>query len=709
MYVWKATTVALACTSLWLGWPEATEPRRAPIRQALQPWVAEAEPDVPEMEISEDIDVIASMRRGDIELAERSILDARPRVSRAAIETLFRAGASEVLVSALTEDAPSWRTERITRALGWIGDDLSVRTLCEMLGDDERMQHERVVIVDALGTTASAAALPTLRRFVEDGSDRQSLDRALAAVAYLAMPEADRLLREWAGRPGALGTLALARLDPESHEARGILRAALEGRDEGRASSAAWATFGSTALRDELLECARSRRDEARNACISALAERGEPALASMIANDQNPMYLALDLGDTEAGREVLRELADSERGEARISALVGLAQHDDRARGELIAAATDLAVAHRVDLGGELLTMGIAEGADILVDAVLSGASRETRAEAFRALASDESGIDALRSLARNGEGTLGEQARTALLSRGSIDDSDVDLLERALEDGNTDVLARLSGELPPRAERVLMDYVDDPEARRGVISLLARQLPVAQALRLAGDDVSLQTMVLQSSSSDEDPAFDAALRRIGETQGLRYLAQRLGNHDAARERLVAALDDGNEEERLVALRHVGNDVEPERLQPFLRDRDPEVRATALEHLQNQGGEAATRAGLGGVRDADPDIRAMSIRGLRSSPDPRARQALIDAMHDPDEDVAIEAASAVIETVGGEAVYDAVELAFDPRVSEDLRRRLAGMVMNAGYELDEDTAARIYETAGRVIQLDEF
>ena len=223
--LWKATTLVFACSTVWLSWPseEAVNVRRFPERHAS---VEVDEPGESSL-VSAEIDTMAAMRGGEVELAERMLDDPRPRVSRAAVETLLRAGASDALANAISDEIPVWRLRRIVGALGWIGDRTAVHALSALL-DQEFLPIHRYEIADALGTTTNPAALPALRRYVEESLFfHDGLHRALAAVAYLGTPEADRQLIDWARRSDHIGTAALARLDPLCPECLELLREAL--------------------------------------------------------------------------------------------------------------------------------------------------------------------------------------------------------------------------------------------------------------------------------------------------------------------------------------------------------------------------------------------------------------------------------------------------------------------------------------------------
>ena len=710
MHIWKATTLAFACTSMWLGWPESTAVRR-PVGPQTDPWVGEvAEPEDLELEVSEDVDVIAAMRAGEIELAERLLTDPRPRVSRAAIEALLRVGASDTLLRGLGDEAPWWRNDRIVQALGWIGDERSVRALSAMLEEPDGSAVSQETIVDALGTTASPQALPALRRFVESEPMAQPLDRALAAVAYLAIPQADALLREWASRPGLLGQYALGRLDPASSESQRILRDALTGPDATRAAAAANALRGSEhVLHDALVECA-SRTDD--GTCMQILAERGEVEFVAAALADR-PGFDLYPLAETEAGRAVLTRLAETDDFETRLGAFAALAGHDEGARAELVAMGQEIGANGRVMLGRHLLDSGHHEGTDLIVGAILDDCPAEVRRQALHILMyGGELGVAGLRDLAR-ADGEVGRHARAALLSRGRLDETDLDVLRRVLEAGDGYLVARLTS-VPPSAERLLMDHVDDPATGTAALGLLSRQLPVDQALRLAGDDLQRRVRVIESSSEDS-PALDDVVRELAREQGLAAAVQQLGHRPATQRVLRDALESRDPEERRVAISHA--ELDDDQLSAYLNDRDPRVREAALGRVVSRGGTSSLDVALRAARDADPGVRARALDALHGAFDPEAIQAQLAAMDDEDDEVALAAVRRVMSSIGGDAIDGAVRRALDPGVRLERREQIAELVLASSDLLDEQTRAALSALGAlepefgteRVIQLDEL
>lgn len=707
--LWKATTLAFACSTVWLGWPTddaAQNAQRFP-EQRERIEVDETH----ESPVSAEIDAMTAMRGGEVELAERLLNDPRPRVSRAAVETLLRAGASDALADAISDEIPIWRLRRVVGALGWIGDRTAVHALSALL-DEEFLRIHRYEVADALGTTANPAALPALRRYVEKSVYfHDGLHRGLAAVAYLATPEADQQLIDWARRSDHIGTAALARLDPLCAECLELLREALASPDTTRATSAAQALASSGELHDELFECARERRDDARMVCVDVLSQRADPALAELMS-DSDLIYAALQIGDTEAGRAVLRQMAARGETEPRAYALLGLALSDEDAATELVALSAEFAVSDRIEIAEELFERRRPEAAvEIIVDAVTSGTNQTVRENALRALLWDQTGEDALRGLARSGDDAVAEHAARVLLSRGTLTDNDADLLDDALANGHVSILNRVQ-QMGPQVQRRVIGYIDDPDTRGAAMRALARSMPAAEALRLAGGDPELQAIVMSQSRDANDTMMQIG-RRVVDEEGLQQLATQFYGHPVTQELMHEALASSDPSERRLALAHVGSSASTNTLEELARDRDESVRGQAMRHLLDRPGGASIRAAFAGVRDSDPEIRELAVQTLAHTPDRNARQAVLDALHDPEVEVAEQAAASVLNTIGGEAFDEVVAVALS---SHAHRGRLAHLILESDYALDESTRANlesIAETAAprppRVIVLDEI
>lgn len=717
MHVWKATTVVFACTSVWLAWlacAEENEPRR-PIAEAFESF-AEARDEIEVESASSNHDAIAAIRAGEVELAERSLEDPRPRVSRAAVEALFRAGASDVLIDAIHEDAPEWRVRRIVDVLGWIADERSVRTLSSLLDGDDGVHVEAWRLVEALGTTASPAALPALRRYVERANDPGVLDRALAAVAYLAIPEADRALLEWARAPGMLGQHALSRLDPENEAALPLLRAALEEQPSRVYAACQSLSVSDDALHAELTRCI-DRRDDGRVPCFHVLAVRGEVDLVARRLDGRGDLeHVAWGLAKDEEGREVLERLRHSRDYETRRIALTALAERSDSARADLVAMANEGSGATRLQLGIDLLHAGAAEGVELVVDAVLGNATFARHHGALVALANNEEhGVPALRDLARSADGIVAQQARAQLLRRPRLDDADVDVLADALADGDSSIVNQLrADELPTRVRALLESHLDDPETRALSMQILARRIPASEAARLAASDAVLQAVVLHASPHD-DPALDALVQQVArEHRDPAALVDVVGDAPAVQRYLRDSLDEL--EDRDIAFGLVAGQLPSDELESYTRDSDASIRRQALTQLSNRNGPEAARGGLAAIGDSDPAVRVAAIDALASSSDPAATRALIGATRDQDDDVAISAIGTLLNTVGGETLPDIVDLAFDPYYSLQRRQSIATHVLSSSHDIDDATRDALREIAGqtnrrnpRVIVLDEI
>ena len=707
--LWKATTLAFACSTVWLGWPTNDAAQTAPRFPETRASVETDEP--AESPTSAEIDAMTAMRGGEVELAERMLNDPRPRVSRAAVETLLRAGASDALADAISDEIPVWRLRRIVGALGWIGDRTAVQALSTLL-DEEFLRIHRYEVADALGTTANPTALPALRRYVEKSVFfHDGLHRALAAVAYLATPEADQQLIDWARRSDHIGTAALARLDPLCAECLELLRDALASPDAQRATSAAQALASSGELHNELFDCARERRDEARMVCVDVLSRRADPALAELMS-ETDLIYAALQMGDTEAGRAVLRELATNTAMEPRTFALLGLAQSDEDAANELVALSSEFGVAARIDIAEQLMEQRRPEAAvEIIVDTVVSGTTYAVRENALRTLLWDGHGEDALRGLARSGDDAIAEHAAQILLGRGTLTDADADLLDDVIANGDVSILNRVQ-RMTPQVQRRVMAYIDDPNTRGAAMRALARNTSGAEALRLAGNDPELQAIVM-SQVHEADDTMVRVGRRIADEQGLEQLANRFHGHPVTQELMREALSSSDASERRLALGQVGATVSTERLEALARDRDDSVRRQAVRHLMDRQGQVGFRAALAGVRDSDPETRELAVESLAHTPERDARQAVLDALHDPELDVATQAATSVLSTIGGEAFDEVVALAMS---AHPHRGAFARLVLDSDYTLDESTQASLEAVAEaaprrapRVIVLDEF
>ena len=429
--------------------------------------------------------------------------------------------------------------------------------------------------------------------------------------------------------------------------------------------------------------------------CVNVLSDRADPELAELMA-DTELMYAALQMGDTEAGRAVLRQMSTNASTEPRAYALLGLALSDEAAASELVALSADFAVSDRIDIAQELFERQRPEAAiEIIVDTVTSGTNRTVREHAFRALLHDEAGEAALRGLARSGDDAVATHAAHILLNRGSLADSDADLLDDAIANGNVSILNNVQ-RMTPQVQRRVIAYIDDPSTRSAAMRALARTMPTTEALRLAGNDPDLQGIVM-NHSQDADDSMVQVGRRLIDEHGLAYFANRYHGHPVAQQLMREALSSSDASERRIAVGHVGASSSTETLEVLARDRDDMVRGQAMRHLLDRQGGASLRAGLAGVRDSDPEIRELAVQSLAHTPDPNARQAVIDALHDPEPAVAQQAALSVLNTIGGEAFDEVVALALS---SHAHRGALAHMVLESDYTLDESTRASLQTVA---------
>ncbi|MEM9073649.1 MAG: HEAT repeat domain-containing protein [Myxococcota bacterium] len=698
MDIWKLTTLGFACATVWVGWPEPSIEQRT-VRDTER----SLEVDLPlEPATYGDLE---TLRRGDVALARRLAFDSHRRVARAAIDVLMRAEDSETIAALITEDAPSWRSARAVAALGWIGDALSVRILTELLEEeDPSLVSENIAA--ALGRTGAGEALDPLRRLVErDAAERvfvgtatARLRTALRAIANIGTPAADRLLLEFAAREEMLGRVAIENLvELESAPVQNLLRDALAGDDTMRAVAAAGVlTDSPTALGPELRSCAQTQGDEAALACLRTLIHRGAVGFAADRL-ELRPDFLdqLYGLETTPAGVEVLERLSTSERFRTRLSALWMLAEASEDAQWKLARLSEEAAPAHRFRIGAQLIEAGSSAGIEIVVDALLATPNRRERAEALRTLAQgNEDAVNALRDLARSGDDSLASDARRALFQQ-PLDEADLSLLEDSLRGGDTSVLSSLqAGELTPRLERLLVEFLDDPSAERDAFAHLARGMPVADAIRLAGDDPMRQSILLRYTRED-DPALLSLLRSHGESAtDFGYFVGTIGSQSLRDRYLRDLLATGTSEQREVAIGRLGSGMPTPELADFARDANASVRISALNTLADRYSPEAAEAGLASLRDPDPAVRYAALNAVHTSPGPPARAAIVDAIDDDDGQVSLAATQLCLSELG--RVDEVVARALDADQPLERRVAIALQIDLNNYEFDDATDAEL-------------
>jgi HEAT repeat protein len=538
-----------------------------------------------------------TLDRAAVPHLERLLSHPDINVCQAAIESLGSLRATSALAALaglLGRDV--WLRFSVVHTLGEIADPRSVRTLIDLLGDDQ----VREVAISSLGKIGGVEAIEELVRRLEKTANAREFSLYVAALgaALAHLPDPSALYKQpfWMAFAGRAATTVAPRLSE-------ILAAASESEDGAKIEAAL-----------DIVRCLRLR------ACfrvvVSSLAtdERFTDQLLFTAADVGAPFvpYLAAGLSDRDPQVRRLSALAVAaaafEHGGVQLTRLL-----DDPDEAARILVVRLLARLHH--------THAIAKIVDRLDDP-----SSAVHAAAVEALCRMDAELVSAELLGKPHPSSE-RQVVVLGIMRQNPHPLQRAFLEASLRSARAEVreaaVAALAAQREADAAGTLAPMLADPSVavRRAALRALADQRSERLRLTLLG---------LMGRDAEMRDDIVLALGRLGDD---RWIA-----------RVIEVFDSFDLAQKTNAIDALGATESPS-AEPFLAQklghREPEVRRAAVRALVRLGTTSALRCIRAALRDEDPQVRLAIAQALASCPHPIARGALEHLAVDPEESVA--------------------------------------------------------------------
>ena len=493
-------------------------------------------------------------------------------------------------------------------------------------------------MVDALGQSHDARALPLLESLVEDG-ERESHLRAITALGELGIARAstrlEALLEFGSAQEFSAAADALVKLAPGSALSKLRVPLASDDDEKQRAALLAIGALDDPEAVSVLSEQLRSEKPEHQRVVLRRLLRKPEPALEAQLvelatqepSSVQGMALLVLSKLATPSARDAVRRLESRSSGEF-VPGLSTESSEDEQARrarllatlarGEPISARSLVkladdpsetardAVLQYVEApsrGASLLNMLVARAPASLVQRIVQRSSALDSAQR----------LGVMRGLARRGDPQFAGALRAAL------HDQDPDTRNAALR-GLVDL-----GDESTRQDVERLTRAEDSSDRAFAVELLSGRLDATAAGQL-------ETLATDSDPQVASAALHALQERSPELAA--RLAQRAFQAASAEARIGL----------LNGLSDLKNSITKPLYALALNDTDDSVVGQALQSLTALEGPDSAQRLLAVLNDSNRsrEVRTEAASGLRTLGGPLAREsrALLDSLNEPEEPV---------------------------------------------------------------------